>query len=177
MLVYWRVPTFIRLYFVKSIFWSPFIAGGGFHDSWMECNHHLPNCHVGFPCVFFPRGFFLPHAVTVRFGLPQMLRQSVRCRSCGACSKKSHAEYCIYLRCPQGWLETFRLPVEPLPPETNSMFYAPEKWMGLEYDSMSFWDSFAYVQGRHDMLVSGRVRPVIPSQVGFGDRFFEGQMA
>ena len=126
---------------------------------------------------FFPVGFSFPTLWPYVSDCLKCSGQSVRCRSCGACSKKSHAEYCIYLRCPQGWLETFRLPVEPLPPETNSMFYAPEKWMGLEYDSMSFWDSFAYVQGRHDMLVSGRVRPVIPSQVGFGDRFFEGQMA
>lgn len=33
------------------------------------------------------------------------LGQSVRCRSCGACSKKSHAEYCIYLRAATGLVE------------------------------------------------------------------------
>jgi len=33
------------------------------------------------------------------------LGQSVRCRSCRACSKKSHAEYCIYLRAATGLVE------------------------------------------------------------------------
>lgn len=33
------------------------------------------------------------------------LGQSVRCRSCGSCSKKSHAEYCIYLRAAMGLVE------------------------------------------------------------------------